>query len=76
MYSCVLMQLLHVSACVLVVSVDYNEGLHQTNRSHSAFFQVARSSGVVAHIPVNVSHIVCHGQTGHGIEMTDMQVIY
>lgn len=28
---------------------------------------------VVAHIPVNVSNIECHGETGHGMEMTDMQ---
>ena len=28
---------------------------------------------VVAHIPVNVSSVECHGETGHGMEMTDMQ---
>ena len=28
---------------------------------------------VVAHIPVNVSNIECHGETGHGMEMTDIQ---
>jgi len=28
---------------------------------------------VVAHIPVNVSNIECHGEIGHGMDMTDIQ---
>ena len=28
---------------------------------------------VVAHIPVNVSNIECHGEVGHGMDMTDIQ---